>query len=205
MANKKTIKITGVPATQNQERAAPSAPDREWLQHSLADLHVLLLDALAAAKYLPANAAWRPHYDGEVVYFADRVFGDERPAVLVLVDEVTDDIIAESAEGGFRSYIIVGATLNPSVDLGKRRLERLKHAEKLSEHYWATFILDNAILVTLGTPLSWCRLIGEILNAHMPSPFVQRRVCAYCHALNAYSGKACTRCQKPLMATGRLE
>jgi hypothetical protein len=205
MAKKKTIKITSRPTTKKPPQATPSAPNREWLKHSLADLRVLLLDALAAAKYLPPNATWRPHHNGEVVYFADRVFGDERPAVLVLVEEVTNEIIAESAEGDFRSYVIVGATLSPSVDLGKNRTERLRHAEKLSEHYWATFVLDDAILVTLGTPLSWCRLVGEILNAHMPSPFVQRRVCAYCHALNAYTDKACTRCQKPLMATGRLE
>lgn len=204
MANKK-IKITSTPTVKKTQQRTSPAPDQEWLQHSLADLRVLLLDALAAAKYLPSNAEWRPHHNGEVVYFADRVFGDERPAVLVLVDEVTTDIIAEAAEGDFRSYVIVGARLNPTVDLGKYRTERLKHTEKLNEHYWATFILDNAILVTLGTPLSWCRLIGEILNAHMPSPFVQRRVCAYCHALNAYTDKACARCRKPLMATGRLE
>jgi hypothetical protein len=205
MANKKTIKITSVPSTQKTQQMTRSTAHQEWLKRSLADLRVLLLDALAAAKYLPPTAEWRPHHNGEVIYFADRVFGDERPAVLVLVDEVTSEIIAESAEGDFRSYVVVGARLDPTVDLGKKRIERLKNAEKLNEHYWATFILDNAILVTLGTPLSWCRLIGEILNAHMPSPFVQRRVCAYCHALNAYSGKACTRCQKPLMATGRLE
>lgn len=205
MANKKIIKITRASSTPNVQQATRPAANGEWLKRSLADLRVLLLDALAAAKYLPPNAAWRPHHNGEVVYFADRVFGDERPAVLVLVDEVTSEIVSESAEGDFRSYVIVGATLNPAVDLGKNRTERLKHTEKISEHYWATFILDNAILVTLGTPLSWCRLVGEILNAHMPSPFVQRRVCAYCHALNAYTDKACTRCQKPLMATGRLE
>ncbi len=205
MANNKTIKTPRMPATEKVQQMAPSDREQDRLNRSLADLRVLLLDVLMAAKYLPSNAEWRPHYTGEVVYFADRVFGDERPAVLVLVDEVTNEIIAESSEGDFRSYVIVGARLDPTVDLGKHRTQRLGHAEKLSEHYWATFILDNAILVTLGTPLSWCRLVGEILNAHMPSPFVQRRVCAYCHALNAYTDKACVQCRKPLMATGRLE
>ncbi|MBN1312717.1 MAG: hypothetical protein JXB30_14975 [Anaerolineae bacterium] len=177
----------------------------QQFESRLADLRVLLLDALVAARYLPVDTRWHSHYTGEVVYFADRVFGDERPAVLVLADEVTNDIITDSVTGDFRSYVIVGATLSPDVDLGKSRIERLKHAESLNEHYWATFILQDAILVTLGTPLSWCRLIGEILNAHMPAPFVQRRVCAYCHALNEYSDKACKRCNKQLMATGRLE
>jgi hypothetical protein len=178
---------------------------RVRLTNSLADLRVLLLDALIAARYLPSDALWRSHHTGHAVYFADRVFGDERPAVLALVDEVTDEVVAESVAGGFRSYIVVGATLNPKVDLGKSRLERLQRTQTLDEHYWATFILDNAILVALGTPLSWCRLVGEILNAHMPSPFVQRRICAYCHALNTYTSRACEHCKKPLMATGRLE
>ncbi|MBN1430632.1 MAG: hypothetical protein JXB07_19835 [Anaerolineae bacterium] len=178
---------------------------QEQTTDSLTDLRVLLLDALVAARYLPADVHWRPHHSGEAVYFADRVFSDERPAVLVLVDEVTEDIISESVKSNFRSYVVVGATLNPNVDLGKSRIKRLKNAENLNEHYWATFILKDAILVTLGTPLSWCRLIGEILNAHMPTPFVQRRICAYCHALNGYTDRACTQCKKPLMATGRLE
>lgn len=204
MTDKKTATTNGIASAGNQSSGVDTQHSR-WLQRSLSNLRVLLVDALVAAKYLSPDASWHPHYTGGILYFADRVIGEERPAVLVLADDVTNDIVSESVESDFRSYVIVGATLNPGVDLGKSRARRLARAESLDEHYWATFILDNAILVTLGTPLSWCRLIGEILNAQMPTPFVQRRICAHCHALNDYTSRRCNQCQQPLMATGRLE
>lgn len=178
---------------------------QQWISQSIVTLRVLLLDALMAGKYLSTGAEWRPHYTGEVLYFADRVLGVERPAVLVLAEEVTEAMVQESVESDFRSYVIVGGRLSEGVDLGKSRLLRVGHTGEMGEHYWATFLLDGEVLVTLGTPLSWCRLVGEILNAHLPTPFVQRRICAYCHALNEYRAGVCVKCGKGLMATGRLE
>src|SRR5689334_5282930 len=56
----------------------------------------LLLEALQAGLFLSETAGWRPHHSGEILYFADRAFGVERPAVLVLTPEITSAILAES-------------------------------------------------------------------------------------------------------------
>ncbi len=177
-----------------------------WLKESYANLHDLLLEALQAGMFLAPDANWRPHHTGEILYFADRVFGIERPAVLVLAEELTPDIVTESVESDFRSYVIIGAKLGSDVALGKAHAVRASRISQtdLSEHYWAAFVLEGAVLVTLGTPLSWCRLVGEVLNAQMPTPFVQRKICHNCLVLNDYHATACTNCKQPLTLTGRL-
>ena len=174
------------------------------LQDTIATLRVLLLDALQAGLFLSEDATWRPHHTGEILYFADRVFGIERPAVLVLAPEIIAEIITESVESDFRSYVIIGGQLADGVDLGEGHATRTSRMANTGENYWATFVLDNAILVTAGTPLSWCRLVGEVLNAQQPSPFVQRRICHKCHALSDYYTTVCGSCGHALTLTGPL-
>lgn len=167
-------------------------------------LRILLLEALQAGLFLSSDAAWRPHHSGEILYFADRVFGIERPAVLVLAPEITSAIVSESVESDFRSYVVIGGRLADGVDLGKGQATRSARMANTGENYWATFVLENLIQVTAGSPLSWCRLITEVVNAQMPTPFVQRRVCHSCHALNDYFTANCEKCGRPLTLTGRL-
>jgi hypothetical protein len=164
----------------------------------------LLLEALQAGLFLSETADWRPHHTGEILYFADRVFGVERPAVLVLTPEITGAILTESVESDFRSYIIIGGKSAPDVDLGKAQATRIARMANTGENYWAAFVLENSILVTAGSPLSWCRLVGEVVNAQMTTPFVQRRVCHSCNALNDYYSANCVKCAKPLTLTGPL-
>ncbi len=175
-------------------------------QHNreLVVLRVLLRDALSAGKYLSSNEDWKPHHDGEKLDFFDHGTSVQRPGRLVLADELSAPVVAESVASDLRSYVLVGARLGPSVDAGRARSERLRHAAE-REHYWAVFVLDGAILVSIGTPPSSCRLIGEVVNLQMATPFVQRRVCARCHALNDYHVVACARCGNRLSATGRLD
>jgi hypothetical protein len=178
--------------------------DLDFLRRSLQILRTLLYDALEAGKHLPPEADWKPHLSGERLPFGDRPEDGSAPGVLILVDEITNEIVAESVNSNCPCYVIVGATLDEAVDLGTSRAKRLEKVAGRDTHYWATFVLDNTVLVTLGNPPSSCRLIGEVLNLQMPTPFVQRRVCASCHALNDYHSPICHRCKKPLLATGRL-
>jgi len=177
-----------------------------WPRESFANLRALLLEALQAGMFLSREATWRPHFTGEILYFADRVFGVERPAVLVLAEELTTEIVDNAAESDFRSTALIGLTLAPGVELGQARATRAARIAEtdVGEHYWATFVLDNAILVTHGTPLSWCRLVGEVMNAQISTPFVQRKICQHCHALNDYHARVCANCQTPLSLTGKL-
>jgi hypothetical protein len=174
------------------------------IEKDIATLRILLLDALQAGLFLSEDAAWRPHHGGEILYFADRVFGIERPAVLVLSSEITDDILTDAVESDFRSYIMIGGQLAEGVDIGGGSAMRAKRMINTGENYWATFILEGDILVTVGTPLSWCRLVGEVLNAQMSSPFVQQRVCSHCHGLSEYHTSTCGKCGQPLTLTGKL-
>ena len=167
-------------------------------------LSLLLKEALQAGLFLSAGADWRPHHDGQILYFADRVFGVEKPAVLVLTRDITQEILTESVESDFRSYIIIGGRLADGVDLGKGHATRSARMVNTGENYWATFVFDKLVLVAAGTPLSWCRLVGEVVNAQVPTPFVQRRICHNCHALNDYFTANCGRCGKPLTLTRRL-
>jgi hypothetical protein len=38
----------------------------------------------------------------------------------------------------------------------------------------------------------------------MGEPFVRRRICAHCHAVNDYHARNCARCSKSIISTGRL-
>jgi ribosomal protein L40E len=174
------------------------------VEQTIPTLRSILLEALQAGMFLAEDATWRPHHSGEILYFADRVFGIERPAVLVLAPEITREIITDSVESDFRSYVVVGGWLSDGVDLGRGYATRVSRMSSAGENYWATFVLDDAVLVTAGTPLSWCRLVGEVLNAQMSSPFVQRRICHRCHALNDYFTTVCGSCGHTLTLTGRL-
>lgn len=167
-------------------------------------LRSLLLEALQAGLFLSDDAGWRPHHNGEILYFADRVFGIERPAVLVLAPEISSEIVTESIESDFRSYVIIGGQLAQDVDLGKGHATRVARMVNTGENYWATFVVTNSILVTAGSPLSWCRLVGEVVNAQMPTPFIQRRICHSCHALNDYFTANCEKCGRPITLTGPL-
>jgi hypothetical protein len=178
--------------------------DLSKLTKHIIRLKDLLREGLEAGLFVSPGATWRSHFNGEVLYFADRVFGIEKPAVLVVADEISPEIITASVESDYRSYVVIGGWLSDSVDLGSSRLVRIDSVKDLGEHYWATFVLQDGILVNLGTPLSWCRLVGEILNTQFSTPFVQRRVCGKCHALNEYHTSVCHHCRAPLMLTTRL-
>ncbi len=173
------------------------------LVNRLADLKALLYDALEAGKYLAPGAEWQPYLEGESLSFRDRGPGHEIPGLLIVAPTITADIATASVMGDCPTCVLIGATLAPQVDLGALRVERVRREEP-EPHYWAVFVLAGATLVTLGTPPSSCRLIGEMLNAQMSTPFVQSRVCAHCHALNDYHARHCVRCHRPLMATGRF-
>src|SRR5689334_18412625 len=101
-----------------------------WLEESYANLRILLLEALQAGLFISSDVAWRQHDTGEILYFADRVFGVERPAVLVLAREITASLVTESVESDFRSYIVVGATVAADVALGKARNTRAERIGK---------------------------------------------------------------------------
>lgn len=178
--------------------------DPDTISQAVLNLRVLLLDALQAGLFLPDAASWRPHYSGEILYFADRAFGLERPAVLVLAELVTGEIVAESTDNDFRSYIVVGGRLGPGVDLGKGHSTRIARMANTGENYWATFVLEDALLVAHGTPLSWCRLVGEVLNAQISTPFVQRKICGKCHGINTYYARDCESCGQALTLTTRF-
>ena len=179
-------------------------PPDTSIEETIATLRVLLLDALQAGLFISEEANWHPHHSGEILYFADRSFGVEKPAVLVLATELSGEIVTESVESDFRSYVLIGGRLADGVELGQGQATRAAHMANSGENYWATFVLDHEILVTTGTPLSWCRLVGEVLNAQMPSPFAQCRVCHKCHALNDYFKTVCGSCGHPLTLTGPL-
>jgi len=177
-----------------------------WINESIGNLKVLLLEALQAGMFLSADASWRPHLTGEILYFADRVFGVERPAVLVIANELSVEIVTDSVEGDFRSIIVVGGSMPLDVELGKARSTRAARIKEtdVGEHYWAAFVLTDAILVTHGTPLSWCRLVGEVMNAQITAPFVQRKICPNCLALNEYHTSVCANCKQAITLTGKL-
>lgn len=187
---------------KDADKQKETAPDSHV--KLLRSLRALLVDTLEAGRYLPPEAKWEPHNNGELLCFRDRSLDAEHPGALVLAEEVTQAIASSSVDNPYASYIVVGARVNEEVDLGKSRLERLRHVKSLETHYWATYVLENSVLVTLGTPPSPCRLIGEVLNLQAPMPFVQSRICAHCYALNDYHSLICTRCNKPLTVTGRL-
>jgi ribosomal protein L40E len=178
--------------------------ETDLIEEEIATLRALLLEALQAGLFLSEDATWRPHHNGEILYFADRAFGIERPAVLVLSKDLTDEILSDSVQSDFRSYVVIGGRLTPEVDLGGYCAMRAVRMVDSGENYWASFVLDGNILATAGTPLSWCRLVGEVLNAQVSAPFVQQRLCSRCHALNAYRNSVCERCGKPLTLTGKL-
>lgn len=180
---------------------AESKPSSE---QSIANLRVLLLEALQAGMFVPEGSNWLPHHSGEVLYFADRAFGIERPAVLVLTNEIAQEILTDSVDNDFRSYIVVGARLASNVDLGGSRTSRAAYMAETGEQYWAIFVLENEILVAHGTPLSWCRLVAEVLNAQVDRPFVQQKICSQCNSLNPYHSSRCGNCGHPLTLTGKL-
>ncbi len=183
---------------------APPDPKRSRIEAELASLRTLLLDALEAGKFVPRNQAWQPHFSGEMLYFDDHMVGGRRSGCLVLAGEITAEMVEASVASAYHSYILVGGWLGADVDLGRARFTYSQRGTK-SGHYWATFVLEDAVLVTAGFAPSSCRLIGEVINLQMATPFVQRRVCGQCHALNSYHATRCGRCGTVLTATGRLD
>ena len=199
-----SLKKDSCESCQASESPQISGGDGKRIMSDLTSLSMLLYEALGAGKYLQQDDIWQPHHSGVILRYTDRAIGEQRPGVLVLADVIGEDIVQESVESDLPSYVMVGRRLDPGVDLGTARTSRIAAMHE-AEHYWAVFVLEGAVLVTLGGPPSSCRLIGEILNLQVPEPFIQRRVCAHCHALNEYHATTCWRCEKLLMATGRLD
>jgi hypothetical protein len=168
-------------------------------------LRILLLEALQAGKYSAGASGWQPHTGAEALPFEDRVRGVRHTGILVLTSQITQPLMDDSILSELHSYVIVAPSSRPEVDLGTARADRIQRmqANGIDDHYWAVFLLRGTAMVTIGTPPSSCRLIGEVLNLQMPSPFVQQRVCSDCHALNGYHAAVCERCGMPLSATGR--
>ena len=185
------------------DKAQPD-PKHSRIEAELASLRTLLLDALEAGKFVPHGQAWQPHFSGEMLHFDDHIVGERRSGCLVLAREITAEMVETSVTSTYHSYVLVGGWLGADVDLGRARFTRSRRGAK-SGHYWAAFVLEDAILVTAGSPPSSCRLIGEVVNLQMATPFVQRRVCGQCHALNSYHATRCGRCGIVLTATGRLD
>jgi hypothetical protein len=179
-------------------------PSDDTHRQTLALLRVLILDALDAGKYLAPGAGWEPYHGGQRLAFRDRRLTGELSGALVMADCVTGAMFNDADAVEFGSLVIVGASLAGDVDLGEVRAHRQTLGSPHREVYWAVFVLQDSILVTIGGPPSSCRLISDILNAQMGKPFVQRRVCAYCHALNEYHTRSCIRCGKLIVSTGRL-
>lgn len=167
-------------------------------------LRVLIPDALEAGKYLHPDARWEPYYGGWRLVFRDRRLGEELPGLLVIADHVTEEMLYDPDGAGYGSVVIIGAYVAADVDLGKARAHRLELGSSYQEVYWAVFVLQDSILITIGGPSSSCRLISEILNAQMGEPFIQRRICAHCYAVNVYHERNCIRCGKSIISTGRL-
>lgn len=174
------------------------------INRQLNTLRVLLFDALEAGGYLPIIASWSKHHNGEILYFREKSLDIERTGKLVLVDTISDAIIRDSISIEHPIYVVVGGRLGDNVDLGKWRAQRVADIQSVDRHYWATFVLEGSILVTLGMPPSPCRLIGEVLNLQTPTPFIQSRICPSCHSINSYHSVRCAKCSQPLHATGRL-
>ena len=196
--------------TQNQSDGQPgaadpstNAPDDVYRQ-TLALLRVLILDALDAGKYLHPDPKWEPYHGGQRLVFRDRRLTQELPGALVMADRVVREMLYDADAVDFGSLLIVGASLAGDVDLGKARTHRQTLGSPHKEVYWAVFVLQGSILVTIGGPPSSCRLISEIINAQAGNPFVQRRVCAYCQSLNEYHTRNCVRCGRLIISTGRL-
>jgi hypothetical protein len=182
-----------------------SKSNRDTLLTHFMQARTLLLDALDAGKYLHPGTSWEPHHsNAEKLRFRDRTPGGEQNGLLVFSEEITGAIMAESTTNDFSNYIVVGTYLGEGVRLGHLRAERVKHVSDPGLYYWATFVFEGSILVTLGNPSSACKLIGEILDLQLARPFVQSRVCSYCHAINPYASRECQECGKPILVTGRL-
>lgn len=182
-----------------------SKSNRDTLLAHYTQARTLLLDALDAGKYLQPGANWEPHHPNvEKLRFRDRTPGGEQNGLLVFAEEITDAVMAESITNDYSNYIIVGIYLDEGVRLGQLRAERVKHVSDPGLYYWATFVFEGSILVTLGNPSSACKLIGEILDLQLIRPFIQSRVCSYCYATNPYASRECQECGKPILVTGRL-
>jgi len=186
----------------NRERQG--RPSAQMIREALAALRVLLVDALSAGKYLPPGANWQPYANGEVLEFEDTSAGERRPGQLVLAYELTPAIARASVAAPPRSQILLAGWLDPSVELGQVRAARNRRMYGL-DHYWAAYVIEDSVLVSSGPPPSSCRLIGEIINLQMPTPFVPCRICSNCHTLNTYYCTNCSACGHPLAQTGSLQ
>lgn len=177
-------------------------PSKQEIREALAYLQVLLFDALQAGSYLAPGEGWQPGPGGGMTLtFTDRAAGHQHPGRLVFAEHITPQAVKTSINNSDRSCVLLGGWLDDAVKLGEARYRRTEHTDG-AEQYWATYVLDKTILVASGAPSSACRLIGEIINLQMPTPFVQRRICPHCYTLNTYYSRRCTACGHSLAATG---
>lgn len=182
-----------------------SKSNRDTLLTHFMQARTLLLYALDAGKFLSPDASWEPHPSNvEKLRFRDRTPSGEQNGLLVFSEEITGAVMAESITNDYSNYIVVGTYLGEGVRLGQIRAERVNHVSDPGLYYWATFVFEGSILVTLGNPSSACKLIGEILDLQLTKPFIQSRVCSYCYAINPYASRECQECGKPILVTGRL-
>jgi hypothetical protein len=182
-----------------------SKSNRDTLLTHFLQARTLIWDALETGKYLSPDASWETHHSNvKTLQFRDRTPEGEQNGLLVFSEVITHAIMEESLTNEYSSYIVVGIYLSEGVRLGQIRAERLNHTSGPGLHYWATFVFEGSILVTLGNPTSPCRLIGEILDLQLSKPFIQSRVCSHCQAINPYASRECRECGKPILITGRL-
>lgn len=176
-------------------------PSEKAIREAIAYLRVLLFDALQAGSYVPPGEGWQAGPGGGVILpFTDHA-GQQHPGWLLLAERLTPQAVELSINSPDRNYVLLGGWLDASVNLGQARYRRMQKANG-AEQYWAAYVLDQTILIAAGAPSSACRLIGEIINLQMPTPFVQRRVCSHCYTLNTYYSRSCIACGHSLAATG---
>lgn len=185
------------PATGQPTGSVPVTDPR------LRALQVYLTDALRAGKYLSPGMEWGEAGTAAMLPFQDRGVRAQQHGQVLLADTLTYPVVDHAVWCEQLFIVMISARLSDGVDLGRERARRIRFMDQRN-HYWAVYLLDTATLVTIGSPPSSCRLVGEVINLQMPEPFVLRRVCAECRALNEYRDPFCAACGAPMSATGRL-
>lgn len=171
---------------------------------SLNTVRSLVTEGLKAGGFLKGDGRWEPYQGVHRLRVKDVSLGKEREGAVIAADTLTAPLLMSLALNDLRILVIIGRTVSKGVDLGKIRAERLRHSADMGTNYWAVYVIEDGTLVSLGSPFSSSRLVGEILHAQTGHAFEQRRVCAQCGELNAYKARFCVRCNERLVATGRL-
>jgi ribosomal protein L40E len=171
---------------------------------SLKTVQSLVTEGLKAGGFLKSGAAWEAFHGGQRLLVRDRKIGANLEGAIVIANQLSVALLTACALSDLPNHTIIGGSLSPDVEMGKVRAERLRYASKMGENYWAVYVIEDIMLVSLGVPFSSSRLVGEILQAQMGHAFEQRRVCAECGELNPYRAQTCKRCNAQLVATGRL-